>query len=109
MWKEKHLKVQVKQNGRTLLLKAWNFAERLCEMPAGSRVDIAFQLEEDAYSASRGYPGWCAILRDVRAAAHAVGAALQQMQIREGALLSDELLQRAREWRKRSIVVSTFT
>jgi single-stranded-DNA-specific exonuclease len=74
VWKEKHLKVQVRQNGRTLFLKAWNFADRLAELPAGSRVDIAFSLEEDAYSASRGYPGWCAVLRDVRAAAHAAGA-----------------------------------
>src|SRR4051794_3026498 len=30
LWKEKHLKVQVKQDRRTLSLKAWNFAERLC-------------------------------------------------------------------------------
>ena len=74
LWKEKHLKVQVRQNGRTLVLKAWNFAERIGELPAGARVDIAFSLEEDAYSASRGYPGWCAILRDVRAAAQAAGA-----------------------------------
>jgi single-stranded-DNA-specific exonuclease len=74
VWKEKHLKVQVKQHGRALFLKAWNFAERVGEFPAGARVDIAFTLEEDAYSASRGYPGWCAILRDVRAAAQAVSA-----------------------------------
>jgi single-stranded-DNA-specific exonuclease len=74
VWKDKHLKVQVRQNGRMLFLKAWNFAERAGELPAGARVDIVFALEEDAYSASRGYPGWCAILRDVRAAAQAAGA-----------------------------------
>ncbi len=74
VWKEKHLKVLVKQNGRTLALKAWNFAERLAELPAGSRVDIAFSLEEDGYAAARGYSPWCAILRDVRAAAVGVGA-----------------------------------
>ncbi len=74
VWKEKHLKVQVKQNGRKLFLKAWNFAARAHEFPAGARVDIAFSLEEDAYSASRGYPPWCAILRDVRAASLAAGA-----------------------------------
>jgi hypothetical protein len=34
----------------------------------GARVDIAFTLEEDAHSAARGYPGWAAVLRDVRAA-----------------------------------------
>jgi single-stranded-DNA-specific exonuclease len=69
VWKEKHLKVMVRQNGRNLALKAWNFAERLAELPPDARVDIAFTLEEDAYSASRGYPGWCAVLRDVRVAA----------------------------------------
>jgi hypothetical protein len=58
----------VRQNGRALALKAWNFADRAGEMPAGARVDIAFTLEEDAYSAARGYPGWAAVLRDVRAA-----------------------------------------
>jgi single-stranded-DNA-specific exonuclease len=66
--KEKHLRVMVRQNGRTLALKAWNFAGRAGEMPPGARVDIAFTLEEDAYSAARGYPGWAAVLRDVRTA-----------------------------------------
>ena len=62
LWKEKHLKVLVRQNGRTLALKAWNFAERTPELPSGARVDIAFQVEEDAYT------GWSAVLRDVRGA-----------------------------------------
>jgi single-stranded-DNA-specific exonuclease len=66
--KEKHLRVTVRQNSRALTLKAWNFAGRAGEMPPGARVDIAFTLEEDAYSAARGYPGWAAVLRDVRAA-----------------------------------------
>jgi single-stranded-DNA-specific exonuclease len=74
LWKEKHLKVLVKQHGRTLSLKAWNFAERSGELSAGGRVDIAFSLEEDAWAAARGNPGWCAILRDVRAAAQVVEA-----------------------------------
>lgn len=64
--KEKHLRVTVRQRGRPLVIKAWNFAERAGELSAGARVDIAFALEEDAYSASRGYPGWAAILHDVR-------------------------------------------
>jgi single-stranded-DNA-specific exonuclease len=66
VWNEKHLKVAVRHNGRTMSLKAWNFAERAAELPAGARVDIAFTLEEDAYSAARGYPGWAAVLKDVR-------------------------------------------
>jgi single-stranded-DNA-specific exonuclease len=68
IWGEKHLKVTVRQNGRTLILKAWNFAICAGEMPPGARLDVAFTLEEDPFSAARGYPGWCAILRDIRPA-----------------------------------------
>jgi len=66
--KEKHLRVTMRQNGRALALKAWNFAGRAGEMAPGARVDITFTLEEDAHSAARGYPAWAAVLRDVRAA-----------------------------------------
>jgi single-stranded-DNA-specific exonuclease len=68
VWKDKHLKLTVRQNGRVLSLKAWNFAARLAELQPGVRVDIAYQIEEDAWSAARGYPGWCATLRDCRPA-----------------------------------------
>ena len=64
--KEKHLKVQMRQSGRNLQSKAWNFAERVSELSAGARVDAAFSLEEDAYSESRGWGGWAAVLKDVR-------------------------------------------
>ena len=66
--KEKHLRLIVRHKARSLTLKAWNFAARAAELTPGARVDIAFSIEEDAYSAARGYPGWCAILRDVRPA-----------------------------------------
>jgi single-stranded-DNA-specific exonuclease len=66
IWCDKHLKVMVRQNGRTLVLKAWNFAERIAEFAAGSKLDVAFTLEEDSYAAARGNPGWAAILREVR-------------------------------------------
>jgi len=69
--KEKHLRVTVRQNGRTLVLKAWDFAARAADMARGARVDVVFRLEEDPYSAARGYPNWCAVLRDVRAAGQA--------------------------------------
>jgi len=68
VWKEKHLRVTLRQNGRTLSLKAWNFAERAGELPAGARVDVAFTLENDAYAAAQGSPGWAAVLRDCRPA-----------------------------------------
>ena len=68
VWKEKHLKLTVRQHGRTLTLKAWNFAARVAELQPGARVDLAFQIEEDAWSAARGFPPWCATLRDCRPA-----------------------------------------
>jgi len=67
--KEKHLRVMLRQNGRTLMLKAWNFADRAAELQPGARVDVAFRLEDDSYSAARGYPAWGAVLHDVRPAA----------------------------------------
>lgn len=66
--KEKHLRVAMRQAGRSVTMKAWNLATRTAELPAGSRVDILFNLEEDAYSAARGYPPWGAVLRDWREA-----------------------------------------
>jgi single-stranded-DNA-specific exonuclease len=69
--KEKHLRVAVRQNRRSLTLKAWNFSERAAEFAIGTRLDVAFELEEDAYSAARGYPGRSATLRDARPAADA--------------------------------------
>jgi single-stranded-DNA-specific exonuclease len=67
-WNEKHLRVLLRQNGRTLALKAWNFASRSSELPAGARVDAAFSIEEDpAY-------GWTVVLRDVRAQAQSARA-----------------------------------
>ena len=68
VFKEKHLKVHLRQNGRNLRSTAWNFAERSSEFLTGARRDAAFSVEEDAYSESRGWGGWAAILRDVRPA-----------------------------------------
>ncbi len=66
--KEKHLRVAMRQRARLLTFKAWNFAQRASELTPGTRLDIAFAIEEDAYSAARGFPGWSATLRDVRPA-----------------------------------------
>jgi single-stranded-DNA-specific exonuclease len=70
--KENHLRVMVRQNRRTLVLKAWNFAARMAELAPGARLDIAFAVEEDAYAAARGNPGWAAVLRDVRPAVEGI-------------------------------------
>jgi single-stranded-DNA-specific exonuclease len=71
---EKHLRVPVRHNGRTVFLKAWHFAQRANELQQGRRVDVAICVEEDAYSAARGFPGWCAVLKDVRTAEAAMAA-----------------------------------
>ena len=66
LMKEKHLRLAVRQAGRTLVMKAFNFADRVDELRG--RLDVAFTVEEDTYSAARGYPGWAATIRDFRAA-----------------------------------------
>jgi single-stranded-DNA-specific exonuclease len=69
VFKDRHLRLTLRQNGRTLTMKAWNFAARRPELPPGARLDAAFTLEPDPYSAARGYPAWGATLREFRAAA----------------------------------------
>ena len=68
---EKHVFARFKSGGRMLRTKAWNFAARAEELTPGTKIDIVFHLEDDAYSAGRGYAPWQAILRDFRAAAKA--------------------------------------
>ncbi len=63
---EKHLRLRLRQNGRFLQVKAWHAAERIDELQAGTRLDVILTLEEDNYSASRGYAPWSAQLRDWR-------------------------------------------
>lgn len=67
-WNEKHLRVMLRQNGRSLAFKAWNFGTRAAELPAGGRIDAAISLEEDEFAKAQGDPGWVAVLRDVRRA-----------------------------------------
>ncbi len=67
--KEKHLRVHLRQDGRSLFPKAWNFADRAADFPLHTRLDAAFSVEEDAYGADRGYANWAAILRNVRPSA----------------------------------------
>ncbi len=64
--KEKHLRVHLRQDGRSLFPKAWNFAARAADFPVNTRLDVVFALEEDTYGADRGFANWAAVLRDVR-------------------------------------------
>src|SRR5579864_2995120 len=65
---DKHVFLRLKSRGRTLHAKAWNFAERAAELAPGTRIDVALQFEDDAYSGKRGYAPWQTIVRDVRPA-----------------------------------------
>jgi len=68
VWNYKHVKLRLKQNGRVFQSKAWNFADRIPELPAGARVDAAVSFEPDTHSAARGYAPWCIEVKDVRPA-----------------------------------------
>lgn len=66
--KEKHRILRLRQDGRMLRVKAWNFEERADRFTAGDRVDAVVSFEDDPYSASRGYAPWCSTLKDIRPA-----------------------------------------
>jgi single-stranded-DNA-specific exonuclease len=66
--KEKHLRVHLRQNGRSLFPKAWNFAGRAADFAGSGTIDAAFSVEEDLYGQDRGFTNWAAVLRDVRPA-----------------------------------------
>jgi single-stranded DNA-specific DHH superfamily exonuclease len=67
---ERHVFLRLRANGQThtgtLRVKAWDYARRVDEVQAGARIDAVFTFEDDAYSASRGYSPWQAVLKDVR-------------------------------------------
>jgi single-stranded-DNA-specific exonuclease len=64
--KERHLRFNIRQAGRTIPVKAWNFAPRIEEMRNGACIDVALHFEQDAYSARRGCEPWSAVVREVR-------------------------------------------
>ncbi len=66
--KEKHLRVHLRHQGRSLFPKAWNFAERAPDFASGSPIDAAFSVEEDSFGDDRGFTNWAAVLRDIRPA-----------------------------------------
>jgi single-stranded-DNA-specific exonuclease len=71
--KEKHVFVRLKSEGKTVRAKAWNFAARVDELTPGNLIDVAFQFEDDAYSAARGYAPWQVTIKDVRQTSSVVG------------------------------------
>lgn len=67
-FKEKHLRLKFIQKSKTLTAKAWNFMDRAAELERGANFDILVSFEPDPASLRRGFPGWSAVLRDVRPA-----------------------------------------
>ena len=52
----------------TFVLRDGPYLAALLNKLTGTRLDVAFNIEEDPYSAARGYPPWSATLRDFRPA-----------------------------------------
>ena len=62
----KHYSVPLRDNGRTLFCKAWNFGDRADLFTPGTKLDVLFQIEDDPNSRKRGYGSWCLSLKDAR-------------------------------------------
>lgn len=63
---DKHYSVPLRQNGRLLFCKAWNFGDRAAMFQPGAKLDVLFQVEDDPMSRKRGYGSWCLSLKDAR-------------------------------------------
>jgi single-stranded-DNA-specific exonuclease len=62
----KHLTVPLRQQRRTLFVKAWNFGARAELFQPASRLDVLLQIEDDLHARRRGYGAWCLSLKDAR-------------------------------------------
>jgi len=65
----KHFNVPLRQNGRLLFSKAWNFADRAAFLEPGTKLDVLFQIEDDPSGRKRGYGSWSVSIKDVRLSA----------------------------------------
>lgn len=66
VWNEKHLRLHLRQNGRTLTLTGWRMAPLAGQLRRGARVDAVVSMEEDSRGAARGWEGWTLNLEAVR-------------------------------------------
>ena len=62
----KHFKVPIRHDGRLLFCNAWNFGTREELFQAGKKLDLLFQIEDDAIARKRGYGSWALSIKDVR-------------------------------------------
>jgi len=63
-----HVRARLWQAGRVLFVRAWRCSSRLEELREGARIDAAITIEDDAWSAQRGFAPWSATMRDFRPA-----------------------------------------
>jgi single-stranded-DNA-specific exonuclease len=59
--KEKHLRIPLRMDKRTLFFKAFHMAHLAPALHAGQRADVAFCVEEDTFNG-----GWSFILKDIK-------------------------------------------
>jgi single-stranded-DNA-specific exonuclease len=74
MVSEKQMALALRQNGRNMVMQAWSLGPSAGQLPAGSRVDAAIVIRDDAFGRRRGLGGWRPVLKQVRMAAVAAGA-----------------------------------
>ena len=60
LFKDKLLKLAIRQNGRTIMATSWNLAPSRIRVPDGSRYNFAVCLEEE----NRGYGKWRAVVKE---------------------------------------------
>jgi single-stranded-DNA-specific exonuclease len=60
LFKEKLVKLAIRQNGRTILATSWNLASRIPELQPGERYNFAICIEEE----NRGYGKWRAVVKE---------------------------------------------
>lgn len=63
-----HVRVRLWQADKSVYARAWRSSARIGELEAGSLIDAALTIDDDAYSARRGYAPWSVTLRDFRPA-----------------------------------------
>lgn len=61
-----HLRVRIGGAARQLPVKAWRGAARASELVVGTSIDAVVSIEDDPYSARRGYAPWSLTLKDLR-------------------------------------------
>jgi single-stranded-DNA-specific exonuclease len=66
MKNDKHLFLRLRQDGRMLRFKCWNYSGTLEDFVPGRLIDVAFTVDHDEYSGSRGYTPWQTMLRGYR-------------------------------------------